>query len=214
MKYIFLFLIFVFQSQLSSASDNPTQTIKNMVELISKNMVSDETMRGVASLDKKMYEEYRNTNKQFHRDVSRFIDFETLGSYSMPKKWKKKYWSGSEKKKFLSLLQELIEEIVYPKGKDFFSEVKSEYSKPSYSEDGKTASVFCTVPVKNKKAEIQYKLIKKGGTWKIYDVNLEGEWWTDSFKSQFNHIITTKSYPDLIQAMQKKLNNVKAGTSF
>ena len=66
----------------------------------------------------------------------------------------------------------------------------------------------------DKEVELLYRLIRRGTQWKIFDVNIEGEWWTDSFKNQFNHIITTKSYDELISAMKKKLGNVQAGTSF
>lgn len=211
--FIIFFLIFSFAS-VQAMSEDPTQTIKGLIKVILDKIVSDDVMKDVVSKDKKRFEQYRYENKKFHREISQFIDFERLGTDSMPLKYRKQYWRGREKKKFLALLQELVEEIVYPRGKDFFNEVKIEYQKPHYSEDGKMASVFCYVQVKNKKAQVQYRLIQREGKWQIYDVNLEGEWWTESFRSQFNHVITEKSYTELISRMEKKLSNVKNGLSF
>src|SRR3989338_975449 len=211
----FLSVLFFVYTANTEQSD-PAKTISELVSLISKNMVSDTKMKDVASKDKKIFEEYRTANQKFHKKIAEFIDFEKLGTDSMHKKWQDKYWSISsgEKKKFLALLQTLIEEIVYPRGKDFFENVKIVYHKPKYSSDQKQVDLRCTVHVEKKEVELLYRLIRRGTQWKIFDVNIEGEWWTDSFKNKFNHIITTKSYDELISAMKKKLGNVQAGTSF
>lgn len=196
--------------------NDPVKTVSDLVALISKNIASDSKMKEVATSDKVAFQEYRKTNQQFYKSLSQFMDFEKLGTDSMPKKWQEKYWliRPGEKKKFLELLQTLIEEIVYPRGKDFFEKVKITYQKPIYSSDQKQVDLSCIIHVDKKEVNLQYRLIRRGTQWKIFDVNIEGEWWTESFKNQFNHIITTKSYEELISAMKKKLENVQAGTSF
>ena len=47
------------------------------------------------------------------------------------------------------------------------------------------------------------------GTWMVYDVGVEGERWVEGFRSQFNDVITKKSYKELIKMMKKKLVEVK-----
>ena len=199
----------VFANPAEPQQSDPVKTIKEMVNIISTNMVADRDLKEAASKDKKLFEGYRNKNQGFYKQLSQFMDFEKLGSDSMTKKWKDQYWKrSSNKKKFLETLQALIEEIVYPRGKEFFDKVTVNYDQPKLSQDGKQADVICTIHVKeNKQVQLQYRLVLQGSMWKIYDVNLEGEWWTESFKSQFNHIITTKSYDELILAMEKKLQN-------
>lgn len=56
--------------------------------------------------------------------------------------------------------------------------------------------------------KLDYKLRKKGGEWKIYDVILDGASLVDNYKYQFDRIITTHNYAELINRMQKKLNEI------
>jgi len=218
MRWFFLFLALTPCAM--AEEKNPIQTIKDLVSLISTHIVADSQMKEAVSKDKALFQKHRKTNQKFHDQLAQFIDFEKLGTDSMPKKWRNKYWvvKTSEKGKFLDLLQELVEGIVYPRAKEFFKDVRFTYKKPTYLEESqekaKRADVLCKIGVKDKIVNLRYRLIQRGGQWKIYDVNLEGEWWTDSLKSQFNHVITTKSYEELIALMQKKLKNVQEGMSF
>ncbi len=215
MKWLFLFLAI---TPVFAEEKDPVQTIKALVSVLSTHIVADSQMKEAVSVskDKALFQEHRKSNQKFHVQIAQFIDFEKLGFDSMPKKWRDKYWvvKASEKKKFLELLQELVEGIVYPRAKEFFKDVKLSYKKPTYTDGGKYADVVCVVHVKDKTATLRYRLVQQKDQWKIYDVNLEGEWWTDSLKSQFNHVITTKSYNELISLMQKKLKNVQEGMSF
>ena len=119
----FLSVLFFVYTANTEQSD-PAKTISELVSLISKNMVSDTKMKDVASKDKKIFEEYRTANQKFHKKIAEFIDFEKLGTDSMPKKWRDKYWvvKASERKKFLGLLQELVQGIVYPRAREFFKD--------------------------------------------------------------------------------------------
>ncbi len=206
-----------FTGSSQSSQMNPVQSIETLVQKIKMGIMAEEKLRAPSSTDKSLYTQYREDNMKIHGELSQYIDFERLGIKSMPKKWQDKYWKWGGKKKYLSLLQDLIEEIVYPRAREFFEDVNVKYQKPVISSDGRTASVKCRVAIKNKKGkyiDVQYRMVQKNNQWKIFDVQLEGEWWTDSFESQFNHIITTKSYDELIRLMQKKLKNVEEGTSF
>ena len=214
MRWILLCLAMVTSAR--AEEKDPIQTIKDLVSVISTHVVADSQMKEASSHDKALFQEHRKTNQKAHDQIAEFIDFEKLGMDSMHKKWRDKYWvvKASEKKKFLELLKELVEGIVYPRAKEFFKNVKFTYKNPIYGEEERRADVLCKVRVKDKTINLRYRLVKRGSRWKIYDVNLEGEWWTDSLKSQFNHVITTKSYGELISLIQKKLKNVQEGMSF
>ncbi|MBI4040918.1 MAG: ABC transporter substrate-binding protein [Deltaproteobacteria bacterium] len=196
--------------------ESAVYSIEQMKTLISKNIISDAKLRDIAAKDKESFLKEKETNRKFHAAISAYMDFELLAELSMPKKWQEKYWTSSrEKKKFLGHLQSLVEEIVYPRGKDFFESVTVSY-KPEGGVSNQKLSVLSKVLFKDKKdksVEIHYRLTKRNGRWKVFDVNLEGDWWSESFKSQFNHIITTESYESLLGRMEKKLSNVKQGLS-
>lgn len=199
---------------------DPVETMEELEAEISKNIVGDTKMKeGIQGGNIGPFQKYREANGRFHRQISNKIDFDKLSAISMPSKWRQKYWRGkqSDYKLFIGLLQDLIEEIVYPRAKDFFDKNEIKYLPPRYLDNENIAEVPTFVILKDKpdtKVDLKFRLVKKGSVWKICDINLEGEWWTDNFKGQFNHIITTKSYGELIERMKKKLKNVKEGLSY
>ena len=74
------------------------------------------------------------------------------------------------------------------------------------------AFVRTKVVVPSEKIDIalNYRLKKKGDEWKIYDVIVDEASLVDNYRYQFNSIITKNGYPDLVQRMTKKLNEIKA----
>lgn len=199
---------------------DPIGTMQELQAEISKNIVGDTKMKErIEGNDRSSFQKYREANERFHKRISNKIDFDQLASISMPLKWKRKYWKGkqSDYTIFIDLLKDLIEEIVYPRARDFFDKNEIKYLSPRYWDDEKIVEVPTQVVLKDKpdtKVDLTFRLAKKGSVWKICDINLEGEWWTDNFKGQFNHIITTQSYDELIERMKKKLKNVREGLSY
>jgi phospholipid transport system substrate-binding protein len=51
---------------------------------------------------------------------------------------------------------------------------------------------------------IDYRMLKKGARWLVYDVNIEGVSLVSNYRTQFNKIIQTASYAELIRRMKSK----------
>ncbi|OGQ17624.1 MAG: hypothetical protein A3B70_02395 [Deltaproteobacteria bacterium RIFCSPHIGHO2_02_FULL_40_11] len=218
LKLYLILTVFLWGYPALYAEGSPKDALEKMTELVQSHIVPDSKKRDVAAKDPSRFQTYRQQNEKFHSEISKYMDFELLAELSMPKKWQEKYWKNERsKKEFVDILKQLVEEIVYPRGKDFFDEVNLKYKKEVPLKEKNRVSLTCTAAIKGKEGKsvnVEYHLIQKGDTWKIYDINLEGDWWTESFKGQFNHVITTKSYDDLVSLMQKKLERVKKGTAF
>ena len=60
---------------------------------------------------------------------------------------------------------------------------------------------------KGKKISMLYKLDPTNNSWKIYDVEIEGVSIIRSYRSQFNEILQKGTFEDLLQKMQKSVNN-------
>lgn len=226
MKNLLIYAVFIasflgtsfFVYTAHTQKNDPVETMMALETGILKNIVGDKKMKEGIETDRLPFQKYRGANQRFHKQISGNLDFDKLSAVAMPFKWRQKYWKGKpgDYKLFIELLRDLIEEIVYPRARDFYSESKIRYLSPRYPEEG-LAEVPTVVELKgdpDKKVDLLFRLVKKGSAWKIYDVSLEGEWWTDNFKGQFNHIITTKSYAELIERMKKKLKNVQEGLSY
>jgi phospholipid transport system substrate-binding protein len=51
---------------------------------------------------------------------------------------------------------------------------------------------------------INYRLHKKGSEWLVYDVSIEGVSLVNNYRTQFNNIIMSSSYQELVKRMKTK----------
>ena len=71
--------------------------------------------------------------------------------------------------------------------------------------DGDLATVSTKIATKNgTEVPIDYRLLKRGDRWLVYDVNIEGVSLVSNYRTQFNKIIQTASYNELVQKMKTK----------
>ncbi|MEW6600781.1 MAG: ABC transporter substrate-binding protein, partial [Nitrospirota bacterium] len=57
---------------------------------------------------------------------------------------------------------------------------------------------------------IDYKVILKDGKWLVYDVVIEGVSFISTYRSQYDEIIVSESYPALMRKMKEKLDELNA----
>jgi phospholipid transport system substrate-binding protein len=55
-----------------------------------------------------------------------------------------------------------------------------------------------------KKIPLNYRMTEKSGSWKVYDVVIEGVSMVKNYRSQFKEILSKKSPDDLINTLKKK----------
>ena len=60
---------------------------------------------------------------------------------------------------------------------------------------------------KGKKISMLYKLYPSSNIWKIYDIEIQGVSIIRSYRSQFREILQKGTFDDLLQRMQKSVNN-------
>jgi phospholipid transport system substrate-binding protein len=59
---------------------------------------------------------------------------------------------------------------------------------------------------------IEYRMHKKGERWLVYDVIIEGVSLVSNYRTQFNKIIQTSSYQELVKKMKTKQEELAIGT--
>lgn len=59
-------------------------------------------------------------------------------------------------------------------------------------------------------AAVEYRLLHKGGDWKVYDIVIEGVSLVNNYRTQFNTIIAKDSYAGLVKQMRLKLQQENA----
>jgi phospholipid transport system substrate-binding protein len=50
--------------------------------------------------------------------------------------------------------------------------------------------------------DVEYLLVRKDGTWKVYDIVVEGASMITNYRTQFAQILRQESYADLIKRLK------------
>lgn len=131
--------------------------------------------------------------------VKRF-DFEEMAKRSLALHWSKR--TPQEQKEFISLYSDLLENTYIKKIERYENE------KVLYT-DEKIDGLYATVKTKifsGKEIDIpvDYKIFRKNGKWEVYDIVIEGVSLVNNYRSQFNQIIRSDSYEELIKRLKAK----------
>jgi phospholipid transport system substrate-binding protein len=57
----------------------------------------------------------------------------------------------------------------------------------------------------NTNIEVDYRLVRRGGDWQVYDVVIEGVSLVNNYRTVFNNIIVQSSYDALVKKLKLKL---------
>jgi phospholipid transport system substrate-binding protein len=68
-----------------------------------------------------------------------------------------------------------------------------------------------TIPRAEGEAKILYRMHRVEGTWKVYDVIIEGVSIVQNYRSQFGKILLNKTPAHLIEMLKKKVEQKKKG---
>ena len=142
-------------------------------------------------------------NSQVVEIVTPMFDFELMGKLSLGKS----YWpdlSPEQREKFTELFVERLRQS-YLNKLTAYTDEKIIYESPVAVKT--KVHVPTQLISKGKKISMLYKLYSSNNSWKIYDVEIEGVSIIRSYRSQFNEILQKGTFEDLLQKMQKPVNN-------
>jgi len=133
---------------------------------------------------------------------SRF-DFEEMSRRALGIQWAKR--SPGEKKEFVPLFSELLE-------RSYISRIESYTGERvlftgERIDDGYAVVRTRIISKGGIATPVDYRLIKKGDEWLVYDVIIEGVSLINNYRVQFNKIISSESYEGLIRRMRDKLRD-------
>ncbi len=109
-----------------------------------------------------------------------------------------------EREEFVDLFADLLEKS-YHKKLESYTDQEILYTKEQV-ENNKFGVVTTQIVSQKENLDIpvDYKLMRRDGQWKVYDVVIEGVSLVSNYRSQFNRIIQTSSYAELVRKMRVK----------
>ncbi len=141
-------------------------------------------------------------------EINSHVDFDALAKAALGKEFKKA--ATADYQWFRDTLREIITRTVYPKAPEFLQGVKIVYNSVDTKAD--KSKVKSTVQNKADLTDVDYDLAKgKDGSWKVVDVAIAGQSWVESIREQVSDVIRKKKWKGLRDAMNKRLNEIKAG---
>jgi len=140
--------------------------------------------------------------KEKIRSISNVMfDWNALSRLTLGRNWKK--LNDAQRKEFMELYREILEGAYMGKLLDYTNE-KVVFHKETMLSKTK-AEVQSKIVTKGVEIPLHYRMIQRGGSWKVYDLIIEGISMVKNYRSQFNQILRDKPPEELLKVMRKKV---------
>jgi phospholipid transport system substrate-binding protein len=138
--------------------------------------------------------------KAVRKVADEVFDFTEISRRSLARHWQGR--SPRERAEFVKLFGDLLERSYFSRIEVYGGE-KIQYLREEIESD--LATVFTTIITKQgQEVPVSYRMHRSGGRWLVYDVVVEGVSLVSNYRSQFNRIIQTSSYAELVKRMKTK----------
>jgi phospholipid transport system substrate-binding protein len=185
-----------------AGAGTPLEELKSMVDRIT-GILDDKALRDGLSRDALL-----EKLKEVSRD--RF-DWEEIAKRSLGLYWKDR--SEEEKSEFTGLLRNLLLDSYLTKIMDNYSGESVLFDK-EIIEKGDRAQVESRIVNKAEKSIlIGARLMKKGDSWLVYDIIIEGVSSLKNYRAQFYDIIRQSSYSELLKRLKEKQSTEPVASS-
>src|SRR3989454_3679061 len=142
----------------------------------------------------------RERGAEVRRIANDIFDFEEPGRRSLARHWAPR--TPAERDEFVQLFAGLPERSYISKIELYGGE-KIAYVGETI--DGDVATVKTKITTRQgTEIPVDYRMRKRGDKWLVYDVIIEGVSLVANYRVQFNKIITTSSYAELVKKMRDK----------
>ncbi len=185
--------LFIAANAFATVTDTIKKTVNDVIHIVTDK-----------ELKKKSNEQRRRT--AIKKSIATIFDSQEMAKRTLGKHWNQR--TPAERKQFVDLFATLLENSYAGKIESYNNE-KIVYTKETL--DGDYAEVKSKVITpKQDEYTLDYKLMKKeSGAWMVYDVVIEGVSLVSNYRTQFNKIISTNGYAELVKKLQAKSNELK-----
>lgn len=185
-------LILCLTFPLSAFAGVPLETVKGYSDKVLE-VLRDPALKAEAA---------KKTKKDKLRTISeKMFDFAELSKRTLGQNWSK--FSPEQQKEFIGLYTSLLEDA-YANKIIAYTDEKIAFSKEVALTE-KTVEVRSTVLRNKGDVPIYYRVIIKDGSWRVYDVVVEGVSLIDNYRSQFREILSNKPPESLLETLRKKV---------
>jgi phospholipid transport system substrate-binding protein len=134
--------------------------------------------------------------------IEKVFDFKELSRRTLGREWKK--MKPEQQKEFVQLFKELLQGV-YADRLLAYSDQKIIFAKETMLKKGRAEVQSYLQTSDGKKIPLFYRLTDKSGSWKVYDVIIEGVSMVKNYRTQFREIISKDSPEKLLEILRDKV---------
>ena len=201
-RHLALALAFVLSAVtvLPAAAGAPSDQLKTQIDRVLKALDDPELKKEGRA------KERRAAVRKIANDI---FDFSETARRSLGRHWQGR--TPAERDEFVQLFSDLLERSYIGKIETYGGE-KIQYNGDTT--EGDQAKVQTKLVTKGGgEIPIEYRMHKAGDRWLVYDVVIEGVSLVANYRTQFNKIIQTSSFKELMNKMKNKQQELMTGQS-
>jgi phospholipid transport system substrate-binding protein len=180
-----------------AAAGEPTIQLRAQIERVLK-LLDDPALKPASKA-----KERRVAMRSIANDI---FDFTETAKRALGRHWSAR--TPAEREQFVQLFADLLERSYISKVELYGGET-IQYTGDSV--DGDQAHVGSRIVTRQGlHVPIQYRMQRKGDRWLVYDVVIEGVSLIANYRSQFNKIIQTSSFEELVKKMKTRQEELGA----
>ena len=198
--FVFLFLAWVFVSTAGAQSDGQArQALDTAVNRILATIRNPDYVNPATR---------GPLRRQIEDEVYHIFDFGEFSSRTVGPRWQT--FTPEQKSKFSEAFAELLLNTYLNRITGYNGETVS-YTGETASRDGDRVEVRTVITLKDgKKIPVAYRMLRKDGHWRVYDVIIENISLVKNYRTQFQDILNTASPEELIARVHARASEVAA----
>jgi phospholipid transport system substrate-binding protein len=189
-------LIWIFLSlhPFNAFGDGPTAQIKSTVDQVIQ-ILTNPQLQGEGRKQER--------RKKLREAIFVRFDFQEMAQRSLGAHWPRR--TPEEQTEFIKVFSDLLEQTYVDKIESYNNEkfiYLNERIDEPYAEVGSKIQTS-----KGEEFTINYKLHRVGADWRVYDIVIENVSLVNNYRSQFNRILSSSTYDELISKIKAKVSD-------
>lgn len=178
------------------AGSGPAEQLKGAIDRVLQ-VLEDPALKGESRAA-----ERRRALRQIADEI---FDFDETARRAMAQHWRS--LTDAQRKEFVALFSDLLERT-YTSKIELYSGERIQYPAERIEGDFATVSTRL-ITKKGTEVPMDYRMLRQGERWRIYDVSIEGVSLVANFRAQFNSVIRTSSYDELLRRLRSRGEEVR-----
>ena len=146
--------------------------------------------------------------EKFWAIVKPVFDFDELSKRTLARNWQD--FNGDQQAAFAEVFSELLGNIYVDRIQGGYNDETIEFGEQIKHESRPLAVVKTFIVSARNRIPVDYSMHDQDGTWRVYDVKVEGVSLVKNYRSQFKEILSKESPDQLIERLKEKVAEQKA----